>query len=295
MSETFDYIIVGAGSAGCVLANRLSENAGNRVLLLESGPSDKNLFIQMPRGVVKLIAPGGRYVSTYEASKGDGYGAEPWVKGRVVGGSSSVNGMIYSRGHPQDFDDWEAMGCAGWGWKEIGAAYEAIEDHELGKGRYRGVGGPLHLTVHEKGNEICEAILAAAEQAGTPRVDDINDAYEGGFGYQIRNIWRGKRQSAATAFLDPVRSRKNLEIRTKTDAVKIEFEGNRAVGVLIRDKDGERVVRAKKDVILSAGAIETPRLLQLSGVGDAGRLRALGLPVVANAPEVGKNLQEHLY
>lgn len=298
MSEIFDYIIVGAGSAGCVLANRLSRNPNIRVLALEAGPSDKAFLIDVPRGVGKITLPGGAYVSTYGAAKSEGLGRETWLKGRVIGGSSSVNGMIYSRGHPEDFQAWKAAGCTGWGWDEIGACYEAIEDHELGPADYRGGAGPLHITIHKphSGTErICEAILAAAEQAGTPRALDINNAYDGGFGYQPRNIWRGRRQGAGRAFLYPAMNRANLAVRTGVTVNKILFEGNRAAGVRVRDASGERDIRSRGEVILSAGAIETPRLLQISGVGDAALLQKLGVPVIADSPEVGRNMQEHLY
>ncbi len=298
VSESFDYIIVGAGSAGCVLANQLSRNPNTKVLVLEAGPSDKTLYIDMPRGIAKIIRPGGAYVATYDAVKGKGLGHEPWMKGRVIGGSSSVNGMIYSRGHPEDFEGWKAAGCVGWGWDEIGACYAAIEDHELGAEEYRGAGGPLHITIHKPNSNtkgICEAILDAAQQAGTPRVPDINNAYDGGFGYQPHNIYRGRRQGAGRAFLHPVMGRPNLEVRTGVSVRKILFEGNRAVGVRIRDKRGERDIRTRGEVILSAGAIETPRLLQISGVGDGALLQKLGIPVIAHSPEVGLNMQEHLY
>lgn len=298
MSERFDYIIVGAGSAGCVLANRLSRNPKNRVLLIESGSTDKAFLVDVPRGVGKILAPGGSYVATYDASKGKGLGNEPWVKGRVIGGSSSVNGMIYSRGHPEDFNGWAAMGCTGWDWDHIGSCYAAIEDHELGAEDYRGAGGPLHITIHEPhsgSRGICEAILSAAEAAGTPRVADINNAYGGGFGYQPRNIWKGQRQGAGKAFLHPVMNRPNLKVWTETSVIRILFEGKRASGLVIRDARGERELHTDGEIILSAGAIESPKLLQLSGIGDGSLLQSLGIAVIADSPEVGRNMREHLY
>jgi choline dehydrogenase len=295
MSEQFDYIIVGAGSAGCVLANRLSANADTRVLLIESGPPDKSSLIDMPRAIGKLLAPGNPHVWSYEVSRGKGLGSETWLKGRTLGGSSAVNGMVYIRGHRADYDGWRAMGCKGWGWEDMGPCFEALEDHELGHGYHRGVGGPVHVTVHPSGDELSEAILSAAEQAGTPRVADVNDCPDGGFGYQTRNIWHGKRQSAAKAFLRPIMHRANLKVLTDTDVLKVLFERRRAVAVQICGASGVSRADARREVILAAGALESPKLLQISGIGDPSLLLALGIPVVAESSEVGRNLQEHCY
>ena len=293
MGEAYDYIIVGAGSAGCVLANKLSENPRIEVLLVESGPADKSPLIDMPRGIGKLLAPGGKHVWTYQASPGGNRPAAVWLKGKTIGGSSAVNGMVYVRGHPADYDGWAALGCDGWGWEDMRRCFVALEDHELGANPVRGVGGPLKITVHPTKTALSEAFLEAGAQAGIPRVADINDAPDGGFGYQTRNIWRGKRQSAAKAYLRPALQRPNLTVVTDTDVLKVEFEGQTATGVRVRDARGERSVTARREIILAAGSLASPKILQLSGIGDAGLLTGLGLPVVVDAPQVGQNLQEH--
>ena len=295
LSETFDYIVAGAGSAGCVLANKLSENPKTTVLLIESGPKDFSPLIDLPRGIGRLLAPGNPHVWTYEASPGGNRSPAVWLKGRTLGGSSSINGMVYVRGHPADYDGWRAQGCDGWGWDDMRACFVELEDHELGASPVRGAGGPLKVTVHPGGSPICEAMLDAAAEAGTPRVADVNDAPDGGFGYQPRNIWRGKRQSAAKAYLRPALGRSNLKVVTDTDVLKVTVVDHRAVGVRVRDAGGERDVAARREVILAAGSLASPKLLQLSGVGDAALLNRLGVPVAVDAPAVGQNLQEHCY
>jgi choline dehydrogenase len=296
MRTLFDYIIVGAGSAGCVLANQLSKDPRASVLLIESGPADESFLIDMPRGLGKLMTPGNAHFWSYEVDKGAAAGGtERWLKGRTLGGSSSVNGMVYARGRPSDYDGWAAEGCPGWGWSDMQPIFVALEDHELGASPTRGVGGPLKITRHPGRDPICEAILDAAHEAGTPRVEDTTDAPDGGIGYQPRTIWRGKRQSAAKAFLHPVISRSNLQVMTDTEVLKINFRQCKAVEVEIRGAQGCSTVGAQREIILAAGAIQSPKLLQLSGIGPQVLLKQLGITVVQDSPNVGRNLQEHLY
>ena len=292
--DKFDYVIVGAGSSGCVLASELSKDANCRVLLLEAGPPDTSPLIHMPRGIGKLLTPPNPNIWHYSASQGAGRPNEDWVKGHTLGGSSSVNGMVYMRGLPSEYDDWAAAGCDGWGWQDIGRCYKAMEDHELGEAEWRGAGGPLRISMQPKDHPMYLAILAAAEQAGLPNVPDVNAALHGGIGYQPRTIYKGRRWSAAKAFLEPAAKRPNLTVRTGVEVQRVVFEGTRAVGVELRDSTGTlSVVRAQREVILSAGAIHSPKLLQLSGIGPAALLQGLGLPVLVDAPDVGQHLLEH--
>ena len=298
MRDSYDYIIVGAGSTGCVLANRLSADPDTTVLLVESGPDDTSPLIRMPRGIGKLLAPGNPHVWDYQVSPGGNRPPETWLKGRAIGGSSSINGMVYVRGAPLDYDHWAALGCTGWGWDEMGKRFIELEDHPLGAGKWRGAGGPLKITIHPSGDPLCEAVIEAAEQIGVRRAIDQNDVdtvRDGGMAYQPTTTFKGKRFSAARAFLTPVRGRKNLDVAPLTDVLRVEFAGQAATGVLLRDEAGTRSVAARREVILSAGAIQSPKLLQLSGIGPAALLSALGVPVVADSPDVGRNLREHRY
>jgi choline dehydrogenase len=296
--QKYDYIIVGAGSAGCVLANRLSEDRSSSVLLIESGPPDTSPMIAMPRGIGKLLAAGNPHVWDYQVAPQVGLPPELWLKGRTLGGSSSINGMVYVRGAPADYDNWEALGCTGWGWRQMGPLFVALEDHELGAGEWRGVGGPLKISVHPQGNPLCEAVLSAAVQAGTPRVPDINEANTfgpGGMGYQPVNTYKGKRFSAVRAFLAPALARPNLQVLTATDVLRIDFQNRRASAILVKDGSGTRTIPVAGELILAAGAIESPKLLQLSGIGPGAHLQSLGIPVVVDSPSVGANLREHRY
>lgn len=298
MHKSYDYIVVGAGSCGCVMANRLSSDSAVSVLLIESGPEDDSALIAMPRGIGKLLAPGNPHVWDYQASRGKDLGDELWLKGRTLGGSSSINGMVYVRGAPADYDAWEAQGCSGWGWKDIGRQFVALEDHQLGAADWRGVGGPLKVSVHPSGDELCDAVIAAAGQLGTAKVADTNhidSVKDGGFGYQPQTTWGGQRFSAAKAFLEPVRQRLNLTVLTATTVERIEFKAGRAVALQLRDASGQSTVGIGREAVLCAGAIESPKLLQLSGIGPGDLLRSLDIEVISDSPNVGRNLREHLY
>lgn len=302
MLDEADFIVVGAGSAGCVLAAELSENPNHRVLLLESGPMDNSFFLSMPRGIGKVLVPGNPHVYTYQINKGGNHGTETWLKGRAIGGSSSINGMVYARGFATDYDRWaNQLGCAGWSWDDMLPHFMAHEDHEFGSDTERAVGGAIPITGHPAdsagadAHALCEAFLNATALTGTPRIDDTNMAIDGGIGYQPRNIYKGKRQSASKVFLHPVMHRPNLVVLPNTEVMRIVFEGKKAIGIAIR-QDGEiKVIKCHKEVIVSAGAIESPKLLQLSGIGAANRLQQLGVEVIHNAPNVGQNLREHYY
>ncbi len=292
--ESYDYIIVGAGSAGCVLADRLTRSGRDSVLLIEAGPEDRDPLIHMPRGIGKLLMDE-RQVWHYPVSPEANAGtAATWHRGKVLGGSSSVNGMVYVRGDPSDYDAWEAQGLTGWNWQSIAAAFGAIEDHQLGAGRWRGAGGPLHVSLAARRHPVCDAFLTAGAAMGIAVKTDLNDGEaQEALGYYPLTIKAGRRWSAADAFLVPARKRPNLTVVTGTLVDRILFDGRRAVGVACHRNGQAMQYRAGREVILSAGALASPKLLMLSGVGAAGALGAAGIEPLIDSPAVGQYLREH--
>ena len=284
MNEIFDDIIVGAGSAGCVLANRLSVNGKRRVLLLEAGGEGDSFLVKIPKGMGKLIPdPMHAWQFAVEQSRDAGQPpTEIWARGKMLGGSSSINGMIYVRGQPDDYSNWEAKGATGWGWPTMKAAFKAIEDHELGGNEFRGVGGPVHISTGKFRYPVAEALIKAGEQLGLPRKEDLNTEDQDGVGYYAHTIKNGQRVSAAQAFLKPARHRQNLTVVTQALVDRVLLENQRAVGVEARVNGKAVTFRATGEVILSAGALMSPKILQLSGIGPTELLQSLGINVVCD-------------
>jgi choline dehydrogenase len=292
---SFDYIIVGAGSAGCVLANRLSESPGTRVLLLEAGPEDSSPWIHVPLGYGRLFrnsALNWMYTSVPQRQLHDRKIFQP--RGKVIGGSSSINGLVYIRGQSQDFDHWRDLGNPGWGWSDVLPYFIRSERQIRGASAFHGASGPMTISDHSEPHTLCDAFLAGAAQAGYAVNNDFNGASQEGAGYYQTTSDRGRRVSSGVAYLRPVRGRHNLTVTTNAHVTRVVLEQNRAAGVEW-SKNGECCqASASAEVILSAGSINTPQILQLSGLGPAELLVKHGIPVAANLPGVGANLQDHL-
>ena len=295
MSDIADFIIVGAGSAGCILANRLSADPSQRVVLLEAGGRDWNPLLRVPLMTGMLLRGGyANWGFTTEPEPHLNNRRLSWPRGKVLGGSSSINGMLYARGLPSDYDAWAQRGLPGWSFEDCLPAFKRTEAHEGGETRLRGGSGPMPVTRPPQTNPLFDAFVEAGRAAGHGVTENLNGPEPEGFGRTEFAISRGQRWSTSRAFLDPARSRANLRVVTHAHLLRVLFEKGRAVGVEVSVRGQVRRIRAEREVILAAGTIGSPMALLHSGIGDADALTALGIPVVADRPEVGRNLQDHL-
>lgn len=293
--ETFDYVIVGAGSAGCVLADRLTESGEHSVLLLEYGGSDRSPLIQMPAALsIPMNMPRYNWFFHTEPEPNLGGRSLHTPRGKVLGGSSSINGLVYVRGNPLDFERWASEGAQGWAYRDVLPYFKRTERREGGGDEYRGGEGKVHTRYGPLDNPLNHVWLEAGRQAGYPYTKDMNGFQQEGVGRMDMTVGGGRRSSAANAYLRPAMRRGNLAVRTRSLALRVVFEGRRAVGVAYRCGNQEHVARVRREVILSAGPIQSPKLLKLSGVGPAQELSRHGIQVIHDLPGVGENLQDHL-
>lgn len=292
-SQQVDYVVVGAGSAGCVVAARLTESGKHSVTLLEAGGEDKGFWITVPIGYGKLYGDPNynwNYVGEPEPGLEGAKTSQP--RGKVLGGTGSINGVVYMRGQREDFDYWRQLGNVGWSYDDVLPYFIKSEDNDRGANAYHGVGGPLGVTTQAK-HELVEAFIAAGIQAGYKRNDDFNGAVQEGFGYNQATVRKGRRSSTARAFLHPARKRPNLNVVTKALATRILFEGRKAIGVEYLRGDKTETVMARREVIVCGGVFNAPQLLQLSGIGPGELLREFSIPVVHELKGVGENMQDH--
>ena len=293
---SFDYIVTGAGSAGCVVAARLSESGRYRVLLLEAGGKDRNPWIHIPMGFSRVYADprvNWMYESEPEAQLNGRALYQP--RGKVLGGTSSINGMVYMRGNAADYDEWRQRGCTGWDWDSVLPYFKKAEHQERGANEFHGVGGPLHVSDQPRRSELADRLVEAAVQAGLPAIDDFNDGRQEGAGYFQSTTGKRRRWSTATAYLRPARNRKNLVVRPNAHATRILIENGRAAGVTFVSGGVEHIARAQGEVIVCGGVFNSPQLLQLSGIGSGALLQEMGIPVVHDMPAVGRHMQDHFY
>ena len=291
---TFDYIIIGAGSAGCTLAYRLTENADTRVLLLEAGGKDRNPWIHVPVGYIKTLdMPGLNWRFETEPEPGTGNRPIPIPRGRVLGGSSSINGMVYVRGQPLDYDTWSQLGNRGWSWESVLPYFVRSEHYESSNDPWRGKGGPLNTADGPERAELLDAIMAAAAERGYPTNPDYNSGDQEGFGYFQVTQKNGRRWSTAKAFLEPALRRPNLRLETLAHTTQLTLDGRRATGVAFLQGGVERRALAAREVIVAAGAVQSPQILELSGIGQPDILKAQGIDVIHALPGVGENYQDH--
>ena len=294
-TATYDYVIVGAGSAGCVLANRLSEDRKHSVLLLEAGPRDTNIWIHIPIGYGKtMIDPIVNWRLYTEPEPNLQNRELYWPRGRTLGGSSSINGLIFIRGQAEDYDAWAELGNAGWSFKEVLPYFIKSESNQRGANAFHGDQGPQRVSDVGVKHPLVEAFIGASQELGIPKNPDFNGKTQEGVGYYQLTTYKGLRASTAKTYLKPARGRSNLRVETDAQATRVLFDGKRAVGVTYRQNGADVTVTTRREVLLSAGAIQSPQLLQLSGVGPSGLLRQYGIPVVVESPGVGENLQDHL-
>jgi choline dehydrogenase len=290
----FDYIVVGAGSAGCVLANRLSEDPRNRVLLIEAGGRGRSPLVRVPKGFGKMLSNPELAWQYPVKPIGSSQRIEQWARGRMLGGSSSINGMVYNRGSAADYDALVELGNPGWGWNEILPIFRKIENHQLGANEMRGAGGPLDVSIGTELLEPCNELMQSATRLGWSVTDDANGDDGERIGPAARTIKDGRRVSASWAFLRPARRRRNLTIAVNTVVNRVLFEGDKAVGVEATTPNGKRATfTAGRETILSLGSLATPKVLQLSGIGERSLLRGLEIDTVVDSPNVGRRMREH--